>query len=115
MNASVGPLSTSPPTIGLTASTGAGARAIASRIPGSARMGAIEASEVGIGRDVRAVDLDVVARVGHHDDALGSQRFGHAARELGTAGAPREDHHLGRAHSHTGSGRPVRRMPAWAL
>ena len=44
MNAAVGPLSTSPPTIGLTATTGAGAAISASRMPGTARIGAIETS-----------------------------------------------------------------------
>ena len=42
MNASVGPLTARPPTSGLTATTGAGAAAIASRIPGTARIGPIE-------------------------------------------------------------------------
>ena len=41
MNAAVGPFSTSPPTIGLTATTGALAAASASRIPGTARIGPI--------------------------------------------------------------------------
>ena len=44
MNASVGPFRTWPATIGLTATTGAEAPASASRRPGSARIGAIEAS-----------------------------------------------------------------------
>ena len=44
MNDAVGPLSTSPPTIGLTATTGAAAPVSASRMPGTARIGAIEAS-----------------------------------------------------------------------
>ena len=42
MNLSVGPLTTSPATNGLTATTGASAPAIASRIPGTARIGPIE-------------------------------------------------------------------------
>ena len=42
MQAAVGPLSTAPPTIGLTATTGAGACASASVIPGIARIGPIE-------------------------------------------------------------------------
>ncbi len=41
-NASVGPLTARPPTSGLTAITGASAAAIASRIPGTARIGPIE-------------------------------------------------------------------------
>jgi hypothetical protein len=44
MNAAVGPLSTSPSTIGLTATTGAVALASASWMPGTARIGAIEAN-----------------------------------------------------------------------
>jgi hypothetical protein len=44
MNEAVGPLSTSPPTIGLTAMTGAGEATIASWMPGTARIGAIDAS-----------------------------------------------------------------------
>ena len=44
MKAAVGPFSTPPATIGLTATTGAAERFIASRIPGTARIGAIEAS-----------------------------------------------------------------------
>jgi len=43
MNEAVGPLSTSPPTIGLTATTGAFEATSASRMPGTARIGAIEA------------------------------------------------------------------------
>ena len=42
MNAAVGPLTTSPPTSGLTATTGARLAAIASRMPGTARIGPIE-------------------------------------------------------------------------
>ena len=42
MNAAVGPLSTSPPTSGETATTGAGAAASASRSPGTASIGPIE-------------------------------------------------------------------------
>ncbi len=41
--ASVGPLSTCPPTNGLTATTGAGAARTASRMAGTARIGAIDA------------------------------------------------------------------------
>ena len=44
MNAAVGPFRTSPPTIGLTATTGAAAATSASWMPGTARIGAIEAS-----------------------------------------------------------------------
>src|ERR1700730_16678009 len=44
MNEAVGPFSTSPPTIGLTAITGASAASSASWIPGTARIGAIETS-----------------------------------------------------------------------
>ena len=44
MNAAVGPFRTSPPTIGLTATTGASVASSASRIPGTARIGAIDAS-----------------------------------------------------------------------
>ena len=42
MKAAVGPLSTAPPTNGLTATTGAGLSRIASRMPSSARIGPIE-------------------------------------------------------------------------
>ncbi len=42
MNASVGPLIARPATNGLTATTGAGESAIASRMPGTARIGPIE-------------------------------------------------------------------------
>ena len=44
MNAAVGPLMTWPATSGLTAITGAGAARSASRIPGSSRIGPIEAT-----------------------------------------------------------------------
>ena len=99
------------------------------------QIGEPERHEVGIGRDVRAVDLDVVTGVGDHRQVLGRvDRIGHAPRELGAAGAPGEDHdismclsafahrihpvaHCGQRgrYSQEGSDRPARRMPAWTL
>ena len=69
---------------------------------------------------VRAVDLDVVARVGDHREALGSDGIGHAPRELGPARAAGEHDDVNRrgvraVHSHSGSGSPVSRMPACTL
>ena len=55
----------------------------------SIAVGEPERDEVGVGGDVAAVDLDVVAGVGDH----GEVRAGHveqAARELGAAGAAGE-------------------------
>ena len=55
-----------------------------------------------------AVDLDVVAGVGDHDQPVGAYGIEHPARELGAAGAPRQ-HHDRTAHS------PVILMPARTL
>ena len=54
------------------------------------QVGEPEGHEVGVGRDVRAVDLDVVAGVGDHDEALGADDVEHPARELRAAGAAGE-------------------------
>ena len=48
-------------------------------------VGEPERDEVGVGRDVTAVDLDVVARVGDHDEVLADD-VEHPAGELGPAG-----------------------------
>jgi hypothetical protein len=55
---------------------------------------------------VAAVDLDVVARVGHHDEILAGL-VEHPAGQLRAARAAGEDDD---AH-----GRPVMRIPAWVL
>src|SRR5829696_7048848 len=65
--------------------------------------------EVGVRRDVHAVDLDVVARVGDHAQLVAAYDVEHPARELRPAGAPGEDDY------HRGSSRPVSRMPAVTL
>jgi hypothetical protein len=62
--------------------------------------------EVGIGRDVHAVDLEVVARVRDDRDVV---VLGETRRELGPAGAAGEDGY------HSSSGRPVSLMPACVL
>ena len=51
-----------------------------------------ERDQVRVGRDVTAVDLDVVARVGD-DDELGADDVEHAAGELRPAGAAGDDDH----------------------
>ena len=59
-------------------------------------VGEPERHEVRVGGDVAAVDLDVVARVGDHDEVL-ADLVEHPARELGAAGAARQDYHSCRA------------------
>ena len=54
-------------------------------------VGEPERDEVGVGGDVAAVDLDVVARVGDHDEVV-ADLVEHAAGELGAARAAREDY-----------------------
>ena len=49
-------------------------------------VGEPERDEVGVGGDVRAVDVDVVGRVGDHDEVVADE-VEHAARELRAAGA----------------------------
>ena len=93
-----------------------------------------EAHEIRIGRDMRAVDLDVVARVHDRAHSLRRDDLDHPARELRAAG-PAGEHHcadVGRvlrrggrrararaaasgAHSHSFAPRSVRRIPAWTL
>ena len=70
-------------------------------------VGEPEGDEVGVGRDVRAVDLDVVRGVGDDDELAGLVE--EAARELGSARPAREQDYHGRSVS------PVRRMPACVL
>ena len=70
-----------------------------------------ERDEVGVGRHVAAVDLDVVGGVRDHHQ-LGAHHVEHPARELGPAGAAGEDDYLS---GHSSSGSPVRRTPAWVL
>ncbi len=55
-------------------------------------VGQPERHQVGIGRDVGAVDLDVVAGVGDHHQLVGADHVEHAAGELGAAGAAGEHH-----------------------
>ncbi len=81
----------------------------------SISVGQPEGDEVGVGRDVRAVDLDVVAGVDDRGQTLGAGDVGEPARELGAAGAAGEDHDVGVAHCHSCSGRLVRRMPGVGL
>ena len=67
-----------------------------------------ERDEIGVGGDVGAVDLDVVAGVGDHHQLVADLLL-QAPGELGAAGpAGQEDYH-GRSVS------PVRRMPACVL
>ena len=79
------------------------------------QIGQPERDEVRVGGDVRAVDLDVIAGVGDHRQALGVDHVGHAPRELGAAGAAGEDDDFGGHQSQGISGRPARRIPAWTL
>ncbi len=72
------------------------------------RVGEPEAHEVGVGRDGRAVDLDVVAGV-DDDDEVVADEVEHAARELGAAGPAGED------DDRPGHQTPVMRMPACVL
>ena len=60
-------------------------------------VGEPEADEVGVGRDVGAVDVDVVAGVRDHHELLGRDDVEHAARELRAAGPAGEHHDLGRS------------------
>ena len=53
-------------------------------------VGQPERDEVGVGRDVRAVELDVVAGVGDHDE-VARRHVEHPARELRAAGAAGQD------------------------
>ena len=86
-------------------------------------IGQPEGDEVRVGRDVGAVDLDVIARIRDHHETRGIlDDVEHAPRELRAAGAAGEDDHvtavLGYVHGHHSqgtSGRPARRIPAWAL
>ena len=55
------------------------------------QIGEPEGDEVGVGGDVGAVDLDVIAGVGDHGQARGVDDVGHAPRELGAAGAAGEN------------------------
>ena len=73
-------------------------------------------AEVGVGRDVEAVDLAVVGGV-RDDREVGVEERLHPGRELRAAGAPGEEATLvDRSHSQwSASGRPVIRMPAWTL
>ena len=45
-----------------------------------------EGDEIGVGGDVGAVDLDVVAGVGHYDQVVGTDHVEHPARQLRPAG-----------------------------
>ena len=74
-------------------------------------VGEPEGHEVRVGGDVAAVDLDVVARVGDHDEVLAGL-VEHPAGELRAARPAGEDYDGG---CHSASGRPVMRMPAWVL
>ncbi len=56
-------------------------------------VGQPEADEVGVGGDVPAVDLDVVAGVGDHRQALGPDDVEHAPRQLRAPGSPGQDDH----------------------
>ena len=85
-------------------------------------VGQPEGDQVGVGRDVRAVDLDVVAGVGDHHQALGARprraipraSFAPPVPPASTTTSPRRC--ASRALTPTrGSGRPVRRMPACTL
>ena len=91
MNASVGPLSTCPPTSGETATTGAGQPRSASRIPGTARIGPIEMT----GFDGPTITARA-RRARPRPPALGA-----------AASAPRN------ATSSTGPAAPSRIMNAW--
>ena len=67
------------------------------------RVGEPVGDEVGVGRDVDAVDLHVVAGVGDHRQVLGADHVEQAARQLRAAGAAGEERYATRARS----GRPV--------
>ena len=49
----------------------------------------------------------------HHP--FGVEHRGHPPGELGSAGAAGQHDYVAVDHSHAGSGRPVRRTPAWTL
>ena len=72
------------------------------------QVGEPERDEVGVGRDVGAVDLDVVAGVGDHGELVADD-VEQPAGELGAAGTAGEQDY------HSSSGRPVRRIPACVL
>ncbi len=55
-----------------------------------------EGDEIGIGRDVGAVDLDVVAGVGDHHELSGTRDIEHAAGQLGASGPTGEHDHRAR-------------------
>jgi hypothetical protein len=76
-------------------------------------VGQPERHQVGIGRDVGAVDLDVIAGVGDDDQIVGAHHVEHAACELCAAGAAGE-HDDGAVRAHA-SGRPVILIPARVL
>ena len=60
-------------------------------------IGEPERDQVGVGRHVRAVDLDVVAGVRDHDELVGSDHVEHAAGEL-CAASPAGEHDDRPAH-----------------
>ena len=78
-------------------------------------VGEPERDEVGVGRDVGAVDLEVVTGVGDDHEVV-ADAVEHAAGELRAAG-PAGEHDDRRTHQGRtgGSGRPVMRIPEWAL
>ena len=53
-------------------------------------VGEPERHQIGVGRDVGAVDLDVVAGVRDHDQVVAADDVEHPARQLRAAGAPGE-------------------------
>ena len=61
-------------------------------------IGEPEGHEVGVRRDMRAIDLDVIACVSDRHQALGRHDVGEAAHQLGPAGAPGKDDDLLAAH-----------------
>ena len=75
-------------------------------------VGEPEGDEVGVGRDVRAVDLDVISRVHDRRQPLGLDHVGHPPHELGAAGPAGEHDDVLAAHSHRPSRRPVSWIPA---
>ena len=81
------------------------------------QVGEPEGDEVGVGGDVRAVDLDVVAGVRDHGEPRGLDDVEHAPRELGAAGAAGEDDDICRFQSlpRVRRAAPSRRMPGVGL
>ena len=73
-------------------------------------VGEPERHQIGVRRDIGAVDLDVVARVRDHHQIFADD-IEHAARQLGSAGAAGEDDD---AHQRSPA-RPVTWIPARAL